>query len=79
MNPMGRANSGLGLRTGASLRKMVALTGVAPVSPGLKDRDPALLPDKAEWSAASTTSEEKSSIAALLTLTKRKRAAGLAV
>lgn len=30
---------------------MAALTGFAPVSLGLKDRDPDMLDDKAEWSA----------------------------
>ena len=45
---LGEACSGLGQRTGASLRKMVALTGIAPVSLGLKGRDPQLLDDKAE-------------------------------
>ena len=44
----GQACPGLGSRTGASLRKMAALTGVAPASRGLKGRDPGLLDDKAE-------------------------------
>jgi hypothetical protein len=44
----GKAYPGLGSRIGASLRKMAALTGVAPVSLGLKGRDPELLDDKAE-------------------------------
>jgi hypothetical protein len=45
---LGKADSGLGSRTGAFLRKMAALTGVAPASRGLKGRDPELLDDKAE-------------------------------
>ena len=47
-DPIGQSDSGLGSRTGASLRKMAALTGVAPASRGLKGRDPELLDDKAE-------------------------------
>jgi hypothetical protein len=34
--------SDLGVTIGASLRKMAALTGLAPVSLGLKGRDPEL-------------------------------------
>ena len=46
-DPIGPANSGLGLRTGACSNKMVASTGFAPASRGLKGRDPVLLDDKA--------------------------------
>ncbi len=46
-NPTGTAHSGLGLRTGACSNKMVASTGFAPASRGLKGRDPVLLDDKA--------------------------------
>ena len=63
------------------LKKMAALTGVAPVSLGLKDRDPELLDDKAEWSPASGTTGNKIRIAAPLNpqQTKLKRAAGPAL
>ena len=50
MDPIGRS----GLRPRIENRrflkenKMAALTGVAPASRGLKDRDPELLDDKAE-------------------------------
>ena len=76
----GKADSGLGSRTGASLRKMAALTGFAPVSLGLKDRDPELLDDKAEWSADQPGVRNKFPVAALLIHSQKfKRGAGIAV
>ena len=57
---------------------MAALTGFAPVSLGLKGRDPDMLDDKAEWSA----DERDVGItfrARCWTLTKREHAAGIAV
>ena len=51
---------------------MAALTGVAPVSLGLKDRDPELLDDKAEWSADERDVRNKFPAAALLDTHKNK-------
>ena len=59
---------------------MAALTGVAPVSLGLKDRDPELLDDKAEWSAAERNERsETPNRRAAITLTKKERMAGITV
>ena len=52
MNPMEQRELRSRIKNRRFLKKMAALTGVAPASLGLKDRDPELLDDKAEWSAA---------------------------
>jgi hypothetical protein len=61
------------------LKKMAALTGVAPVSLGLKDRDPELLDDKADGVQMSGTSGVSSGSPRCRNTHKKERTAGIAV